>query len=128
MSGFLLDTHAVIWYLDDSPLLSPAAKEAIGNPENTIFICSASLWEIAIKTSLRRLDLGVPLGEFLSSIAASDFTVLQIEDAYLEEFVKLPPIHKDPFDRLIISTALFEELAIITIDENILKYDVASFF
>ena len=124
MSKFLLDTHALIWYLEDSPSLSQDAKEAIDSPENGIFLCSASLLEIAIKTSLNKLRLATTLDEFLDSIAGVDITILQVENSYLEELIRLPLIHKDPFDRLIVSTALVEELTVVTVDENIMKYGV----
>jgi len=87
-------------------------------------ICAVSLWEIAIKMSLSKLELKLPFDEFLSNIKKSDFEILQIEDGYLKKLLELPFVHKDPFDRLIISTAIAEDLTIITIDENIQKYDV----
>ena len=70
------------------------------------------------------MNLKLPLNDFLDSIKNRDFHILQIEDEYLNGLIKLPYIHKDPFDRLIVSTALAEGLTIITIDENIQKYDV----
>ena len=121
----LLDTHTIIWYLEDSERLPNSTKQIISDPENTIFICSVSLWEITIKTSLDKLKLDLSLDELFSTIENSDFYVLDFENEYLMELSGLPEIHKDPFDRLIISTALFEELAIITADENIGKYDVS---
>jgi len=121
----LLDTHAIIWYLEDSKSLPENTKKIIADPENSIFICSASLWEITIKTSLDKLKLDLSLDELFSTIENSDFYVLNIENEYLMELSRLPDIHKDPFDRLIIGTAVFEELTIITADENIGKYDVS---
>jgi len=124
VSKYLLDTHAIIWYLDDSAKLSAASRGIIDNPENSIFICSVSLWEIAIKVSLHKLELGMTLEQLLSSIASTDFTVLQIEDAYIKSLLELPLIHKDPFDRLIIATALYEHMTIVSVDENIHQYDI----
>ena len=121
----LLDTHAIIWYLEDSKSLPENTKKIIADPENSIFICSASLWEITIKMSLDKLKLDLSLDELFSTIENSDFYVLNIENEYLMELSRLPDIHKDPFDRLIIGTAVFEELTIITADENIGKYDVS---
>ena len=122
---YLLDTHALIWYLEDSKRLPQKTKRIIADTENTIFICSASLWEITIKTGLDKLKLDLSLDEFFSIIENSDFNMLDIENEYLLELARLPDIHKDPFDRLIVSTAVFEELTIITADENICKYDVS---
>jgi len=120
----LLDTHAIIWYLEDLPKIPQEMKEIIKLSENNIYICSISLWEIAIKINLGKLDLALTFDELLNEIKNSDFIILQIEDEYLKGLSSLPYLHKDPFDRLIISTALAEDLTIITIDENIQKYDV----
>ena len=122
--NYLLDTHAVIWYFEDSSELPKKITELIDNPEISIYICSVSLWEIAIKMNLGKLDINLPLDELLHSVKNGDFNVLHIEDRHLRELSSLPFIHKDPFDRLIISTALADDLTIMTIDDNIQKYDV----
>jgi PIN domain nuclease of toxin-antitoxin system len=121
---YLLDTHTIIWLIDNSPKVSIEMKEIINQPQNKIFVSSVSLWEIAIKMNLGKLELDFLLDEFFTAVKTSDFDMLQIEDDYLLGLSKLPYLHKDPFDRLIISTALSEGLTIITIDENIQKYDV----
>jgi len=123
---YLLDTHAVIWYVEDSSELPKKISDLIDNPENDIYISSVSFWEISIKVSLGKLDLELPFDEFLANIRNRDFSFLQIEDEYLNRLLDLPFVHKDPFDRLIITSALVENLIIITIDENIKKYDVPS--
>ena len=122
---YLLDTHAVIWYLEDLPEIPPKTKKIIKMPENNVYISSVSLWEIAIKMNLNKLQLSLTFDELLDAIQNSDFDILQIENSYLLGLSSLPYIHKDPFDRLIISAALAEDLTIITIDENIQKYDVS---
>jgi len=119
---YLLDTHVVIWYFEDSVKLSQLAVELINNPENRIYICSISLWEIAIKMHLGKLTLSFTLDEMLNDIKTRDFNILQIENEHLKMLAELPAIHKDPFDRLIASSALAEGLTIITIDENIQRY------
>jgi len=121
---YLIDTHVIIWLAKNSHEVPKRIKELIEQPENDIYICSVSLWEIAIKMSLGKLELGLPLGKLLFDIKTAGFNVLQVEDEYLSKLPELPYIHKDPFDRLLISTALVEDLVIITIDENIQKYDV----
>jgi len=122
---YLLDTHAVIWYFEDSPELPEKITELIDNPEIDIYISSVSLWEIVIKMNLGKLTLNLPLDELLENIKSRAFDVLQIEDEHLKKLLKLPLIHKDPFDRLLVSSALAEGLTIITIDENIKKYDAS---
>jgi len=123
--NYLLDTHTVIWHFDDSTKLSKKVIKIIDNPKNRLYICSISLWEIGIKMNLGKLDLKFLFDEFLAEINENDVNILQIEDDYLKGLSALPFIHKDPFDRLIISTALEENLTIITADENIQKYDVS---
>lgn len=119
---FLLDTHALIWYSDSSGKLSNRAEELIDNPENTVFISSVSLWEIAIKIKLRRI--GISFNKLLDEVEKADFTVLHAENTYLKELIDLPLIHKDPFDRLLIATAKSEDMTLITADDDIHKYDV----
>ena len=121
---YLLDTHTLIWLIESSSKVSDNIKERLKIPGNTICLSSVSLWEIAIKTSLRKLDLKSPFDKLLSDLHKTDIVILQIEDDYLRKLAALPLIHKDPFDRLIIATALTEELTIVTADNNIQKYDV----
>ena len=121
---YLLDTHTIIWHFDDSKKLSQKAINIADNPESRLYICSVSIWEIAIKMNLGKLNLNFSLDKLLEAIKESDVHILQIEDEYLNRLSELPYIHKDPFDRLLISTALTEDLTIITIDENIKKYSV----
>jgi PIN domain nuclease of toxin-antitoxin system len=121
---YLLDTHAIIWYFEDSAELPKRITEIIDNPDIGICICSVSLWEIAIKINLGKLKLNFPLDDLLDVIRTRDFVVLQIENEYLQKLSELPFLHKDPFDRMLIASALVENLTIITIDECIQKYDV----
>ena len=122
---YLLDTHAVIWYFEDSSKITPTVNEIIDNPKNTIYVSSVSLWEIAIKLSLRKLTVNFTFDELIDDIKNGDYCILQIDDEYLKGLLALPHIHKDPFDRLLITTALVEDLTIITIDEKIQKYDIS---
>jgi len=121
---YLLDTHAILWGIDKTAnKLSQTAREIISDPKNEIYVSAVSLWEITIKVVLGKLDIS--LVEMLEELKKAGFVVLQINNAYLQKLLDLPSIHKDPFDRLIISAALAEDLTIITIDENIQKYDVS---
>jgi len=121
---YLLDTHAVIWYFQNSSELPQEIMEIIQSTENDVYICSISLWEIAIKVNLKKLKLDIAFDELIKDIKNRDFGILQIEDTYLQGLSSLPFIHKDPFDRLLIAAALADDLTIITVDENIQKYDV----
>ena len=119
---YLLDTHAALWYFENSGELSSEAEEIIDNPENDIFLSAASLWEIVLKVGLGKLD--VSFDALLNEVEKAGFVVLQTESAYLRKLLEMPWIHKDPFDRLIVSTAMVEGMILITIDENIQRYDV----
>jgi len=122
---FLLDTHALIWYFEDSSSIPEKIVNLIDSNVNRKYICSVSLWEIAIKTNIGKLKMNLPFDELLAEIANSELTILQVENEYLKSVLTLPFLHKDPFDRLIIATAITENMPIITIDENIHKYDVS---
>ena len=89
-----------------------------------MLISSISLWEVAIKVNLGKMKSNLTLDGFLDRIKRSDFEVLQIKNEHLRRLSAVPFIHKDPFDRLLIATALVENLTIITTDGNIQKYDV----
>ena len=121
---YLLDTCTLIWYFEKSRRLPPKTRELINRDENRVYLCSVSFLEIAIKVSSGKLELRLPFEEFLDEIGKRDFEILQIENEHLKRLVFLPFHHKDPFDRVMIATALAENLTIITADENIHKYDV----
>ena len=125
MMKYLLDTHTLIWLIEASSKVSNGIREKLKFHGNSIFLSSASLWEIAIKSSLGKLELKSSFDKLLSDLNDTNINILQIEDEYLQILTKLPWIHKDPFDRLLISTALAEGLTIVTADENIQKYDIS---
>ena len=121
---YLLDTHAVIWYLDESLRLPTRTETVIDNSVNRVYVSSVSLWEIAIKTNLGKLKLNATFDEFLGKVRNSECEILQIKDEYLKRLSVLPSVHKGPFDRLLVSTAIVENLTLITADDNIRKYGV----
>jgi PIN domain nuclease of toxin-antitoxin system len=123
--NYLLDAHVVIWYLENSAKLPPTIIEIIDDPKNRICICTVSLWEIAIKITIGKMTLKSTFDQFLDSIETRDFDLLYIENDYLKVLAALPFIHRDPFDRMLVATALVKDLTIITADDNIHKYDVA---
>ena len=122
--NYLLDTHTVLWYMGDAPNLPTITKEIINDNRNGIFVSSISLWETAIKFNLGKMKSNLTLDGFLDKIERSDFNVLQVKNEHLRRLLAVPFIHKDPFDRLLVSTALVENLTIITTDSNIQRYDV----
>lgn len=120
---YLLDTCAFLWFLDDSPKLSLNARDIIGKSDG-LYLSIVSLWEIAIKKTIKKLDIEETIIDLENICRRYGITILPIKISYLEKIQKLPPIHGDPFDRMIISTALDENLNLITHDSNIRKYNI----
>jgi PIN domain nuclease of toxin-antitoxin system len=121
---YLLDTHVVLWANLAPAKLSETAKALILEPNSEKYVSIASAWEVALKLGTGRLDIDGGLEEFYRMIDDNGFTSLGIERAFLDLLPQMPPIHRDPFDRMLISTAMACNLTLVTIDENILKYDV----
>ena len=118
---YLLDTCAFIWYLEDSPRLSSRAKTIINNEEG-VFLSLTTLWEIAIKKTIKKLELNKTTAELLALCKNGGIRTLPIDAKYFDTIQHLPLIHGDPFDRLIIATANEEGLVIVTDDEKIQLY------
>ena len=122
---YLLDTHVALWLFAGSEKLSKNVQDIIFDANNEMYVSIASVWEVAIKVSRNKLDFTGGSREFVSAIEANHIDLLGINHNHVNIVEKLPFIHGDPFDRMIISSAISENLTIITIDENIQKYDVS---
>ena len=126
--SFLLDTHAFLWFVNDHSSLSPTAKGIIEDQQSLVYLSAASIWEMAIKSSLRKLDLPAPLKQFVKShMARNDFGILQITAEHAETVAKLPfpkSGHRDPFDRMIVSQAICHDLTIISRDTALSNYQI----
>ena len=120
---YLLDTHTLIWFLADSPELSPIACNAICS-DATIYTSYVSLWEMAIKMSLGKLGLPYKFREIVQMCREENIVLLDMNSDDLDTLESLPFIHRDPFDRLLIAQAQSRNLTIITRDTIIPKYDV----
>ena len=120
---YLLDTHIVLWIAAEHSKISPRAKQILCE-DGLKYVSIASAWEIAIKISKGNFDLIGGLTEFYKIIDYNEFKILPVKREYLSNIADMPFIHKDPFDRLIVATSIVEEMPIITVDENIHKYDV----
>jgi len=122
---YLLDTHTAFWEFTDSPELSNKVKSVIDDSNNKIFVSIVSAWEIAIKRSLNRNNKTLcSVGEFFDEVAASGFDLITLEPHHVRLIETLPYHHRDPFDRLLIATAIAEDLTFLSADENVPKYDV----
>jgi PIN domain nuclease of toxin-antitoxin system len=122
---FLLDTHAFLWFVNDDPQLSLAAKTLMES-EVDLLLSVASLWEISIKVSIGKLDLPKSFDLFIpEQLQINEIEVLPIELRHLSLVASLPLHHRDPFDRLLISQSLVEEISIIGTDEVFDQYGVS---
>ena len=121
----LLDTHTAFWYFAGSPEISEKAKTVIEDSGNEIFVSIISAWEIAIKRSLGRENTSLcTVAEFFDEVAASGFELLTLEPRHVRPVETLPYHHRDPFDRLLISTAIAEDMTFLSADGNVPKYAV----
>lgn len=120
----LIDTHILIWHLEDDAHLSLAHSEIIADPDNKVLISIASLWEIAIKLSKGKLAISRSMNDVVSHIEQSTSLLFAIAPEHLIHVASLPFHHKDPFDRLIIAQSLVENIPIITSDSNFSEYGV----
>jgi PIN domain nuclease of toxin-antitoxin system len=125
MAGYLLDTHTAMWFFNGNDRLSETANRIIRNISNPVSLSIVSAWEISIKIGLGKLVFDGKAAGFIQLAQANDITILPIKTAYLTSLESLPMIHRDPFDRLLVATAIAEQMTIITADENIARYDVS---
>jgi PIN domain nuclease of toxin-antitoxin system len=120
----LIDTHILIWHLEGNEALPAHRRTIIADPNNTPLISIASIWEIAIKVSLKKITLITPLEEMVRLIQDSNGSILSIETAHALKVSELDFFHKDPFDRMIIAQALVENVPLITSDTEFAHYGV----
>ncbi|APD47558.1 type II toxin-antitoxin system VapC family toxin [Synechococcus sp. CS-602] len=122
MARLLLDTHLVLWWIADHPQLPKAAVGLIRDPENEVHVSQVSLWELAIKASVGRLD--VDLAKLERTIPAQGFRWLAIRNQHLLAVAELgtSPVHRDPFDRLLVAQSRSEPLRLLTADRQLAAY------
>ena len=121
----LLDTHVFVWATSDERRLSDVARTILADGENEIFLSAVTAWEIAIKHAKGRLDLkDAPETYVPDRMELFGFRSLSVEVGHALRAGALPPVHRDPFDRLLIAQSQLERLPILTSDPNIGRYDV----
>ena len=120
----LVDTHALLWYLQADPNLSTLAMDTIENKDNDVFVSIASLWEIAIKLGLSKLDIQRPFENLETDLQQLDIKILLIAFSDLQIYRSLPLHHRDPFDRILIAQSIGNNLIIITRDALFEPYSV----
>ncbi|HOZ79453.1 MAG TPA: type II toxin-antitoxin system VapC family toxin [Ferruginibacter sp.] len=122
--NLLLDTHTFIWFIEDSPELSGKARNAIEAQSTINYISVASLWEIAIKASLNKLQLKSPFLDIHKIIELNSFKILPVQLTDTIIVSTLPFHHKDPFDRIIVSQCINWDFTLITIDKSLENYNI----
>jgi len=122
--NYLVDTHALLWMMFEPKKLSQNAKEILSDKSLHKFISITSLWEIAIKNRIGKLPLPMGISGTIYKMGVIGIGRIGVDQRHIEIFNSLPLLHRDPFDGIIIATALSEGMTIITGDENIQKYDV----
>ena len=120
--NLLLDTHIALWAITDDPRLSDAARELILAPEATAWVSVASLWEIAIQHSLGRGNMPVSGSEARSYFQEAGYRLLDIRAEHAVAVEQLPPLHADPFDRLLLAQAMVEPMRLLTHDRQMVAY------
>ena len=121
---YLIDTHILIWHGENNPALKPETLAILNDPANDILVSHASLWEMSIKVSLGKLQLGYSLRSLESILLLNNFNLLPLDFTHYQTLSNLPFHHNDPFDRMIIAQAESEEIAIITNDDKFKHYSV----
>jgi len=121
---YILDTHVLLWSIFDSNKLSESSQRILLDSDCRKFISISTMWEISIKNRIGKLPLPKGISDVFAEAEMNGFGVVEINQKCVEIYNTLPLIHRDPFDGIIIATAILGKMTIITADENIQKYDV----
>jgi PIN domain nuclease of toxin-antitoxin system len=123
--NLLIDTHILLWQLHDDPRFRKRWREILDDTEREVFVSEVSLWEIAIKVRAGRLD--VKLSDVERAVDRLGYRWLVLTRAHLRRLMTLPVIHRDPYDHLLLAQADSEDLLLLTQDEEMSRYGVATF-
>lgn len=117
----LLDTHVLLWWLADDPNLGEEARAGISDPDSTVYVSAATVWEISIKRALGKLEAP---SDLLRQIGLSRFESLSMKASHAHTAGALPRHHDDPFDRMLVAQAMIEDLTLLTRDPRMGLYGV----
>lgn len=117
----LLDTHALLWWLGDDPALATRARDCIAEPVNLVYVSAVTAWEIVVKKSLGKLSIP---DEWETVVREEAFRRLDVTWKHASEVGRLPDIHRDPFDRLLVAQAVAEGLTLVTHDRQMARYGI----
>lgn len=124
----LLDTHVLLWWHHEPARVPRPVIDAMRQVQTTLWISIASAWEMMIKQQAGKLSLLTSVQEILETQRRNDFTLLDIKAAHVLALEGLPPIHKDPFDRILVAQAIREDMTLVTADQTLQQYPVKIFW
>jgi PIN domain nuclease of toxin-antitoxin system len=118
----LLDSHLLVWSSSTSKRLSPVARSLINSPDNELFFSAASVWELAIKQHSKKYDVRVDAHLLRRGLLDNGYSELPVTGNHAVAIRSLPPIHKDPFDRILVAQATVEGITLLTADSIVARY------
>jgi PIN domain nuclease of toxin-antitoxin system len=118
----LVDTHLLLWAVASASRLPRVARALIEDPANEVYYSAASIWEIAIKSALRRKDFRVDVPALLAALPLMGFVELPVTGVHAAQVVQLANVHRDPFDRLLVAQSVVEPLTLLTNDALLARY------
>ena len=119
---FLLDTHLLLWAAGDPSRLTPESRDLLANPTTELLFSTASIWEVVIKNALGRRDFRVEPRQLRDGLIQNGYSELAIRSEHALAVGLLPPIHTDPFDRILIAQAHVENITLLTTDTKLARY------
>ena len=122
---FLLDTHVLLWAAGDPRRLTPQTRDLLRDPVTDLTFSTASIWEVVIKSALGRSDFRVDPRLLRDGLVRNSYSELAIRSEHALAVGLLPPIHNDPFDRILVAQAQVEGITLLTMDEKLARYPVA---
>ena len=120
--NFLLDTHILIWAAISPHKISSELASLLSDPNNHLYFSSASIWEISIKESLGKRDFNVNSKKLHGGLIENGYKELKVSALHAMEVIKLPFIHRDPFDRILVAAAIWENMPLLTNDSTLSPY------
>lgn len=121
----LLDTCTFLWVIDDAPELSATARQVFVDPGNTVYLSAISVWEIAVKHGLGRLPLPAAPAQLIPEMRdLHGIQALPLDEGAIFPLLRLPPLHRDPFDRMLVCQAIHHALTVLTPDPAIRSYPI----
>lgn len=121
---FLLDTNAFLWAATFDPRLSARANQILNDASNDFYLSVVSLWEVTVKVQIGKLQIPQDLGAFLQRTLNRELTILPIRPEHVLNLSKLPLLHRDPFDRMLVAQSMSESVAILSSDRKLRQYEV----